>query len=32
MQTVPTTATNGNPTSENVHEQLLSLQGGECHE
>ena len=27
MQTIPTTASNGNPTSENVHEQLLSLLG-----
>lgn len=27
MQTVPTTASKGNPTSENVHEQLLSLLG-----
>ena len=32
METVSTTASNGNPTSENVREQLLSLQGGECHE
>ena len=27
METVSTTASNGNPTSENVHEQLLSLLG-----
>ena len=27
METIPTTASNGNPTSENVHEQLLSLLG-----
>ena len=27
MQTISTTASNGNPTSENVHEQLLSLLG-----
>ena len=27
METVPTTASNGNPTSETTHEQLLALLG-----
>ena len=32
MQTVPTTASNGNTANDTTREQILSLQGGECHE